>query len=150
MTTPYSLSNPPHAPKAPPKRLHASPSTPRIGFAMQLSRLVLPSTPPPPAPKKKKARVERNLSPIIIDWGIGGAAEDEKKVAQQLADSLCVRAKYLTHTPADIERESSIPFLERLWELYFPASQPRNAYEEAYLSLMRDCIDSRLGLLRTL
>ena len=61
-----------------------------------------------------------------------------------------VRAKYLAFTTKDIEEETSIPFLERLWELYFPFSQPRNAYEEAYLSLMRECIDSRLGLLRNM
>ena len=78
-----------------------------------------------------------------MDWETAMA----ERQAQCLADTHCVREKYLTYSPSDIAAESSIPFLERLWELYFPFSQPRNNYEEAYLSLMRDCIDSRLGLL---
>ena len=106
---PYSLDNPPQAPKRvqPPRRCRVGP----------VRRLVLPQTPPTVAPE------------TTVQWPD-------------------VREKYLCFTPKDIEEETCIPFLEHLWELYFPFSQPRNAYEEAYLSLMRECIDSRLGLLR--
>ena len=106
----------------------------------EIRPLALPrTTTPPPAPRKK---VAFDLEPL--DCSILVA----EKAAAQLASSECVRLKYLTSSPKDIETETSIPFLERLWEMYFPESQPRNAYEEAYLSLMRDCIDTRLDLLR--
>ena len=102
--------------------------------------------PPVAAPRKKTRRTAVDLTPIPIDWGMSEA----EKEAQWLANSGSVRLKYLTHSPKDVEDFSDIPLLEKLWELYFPPSQPRNAYEEAYLSLMRECIDTRLGLLRRL
>ena len=102
--------------------------------------------PPVAAPRKKTRRTAVDLTPIPLDWGMSEA----EKEAQWLANSGSVRLKYLTHSPKDIEDFFNIPLLERLWELYFPASQPRNSYEEAYLSLMRECIDARLTILRHL
>jgi len=135
---PYSLTHPPNAPKKK-KSQHMSIKRP-------ISRLVLPPTPPPPAPKKKMRRSIVDLTPIPLEW----EKSEEENDARFLADSGRVRAKYLRCSPKDIEKESSIPFLQELWELYFPHSQPRNKIEETYLSLMRDCIKSRLNLLSAL
>ena len=152
-SAPYSLSNPPRAPR----------KDQVGGLIGKVRSLQLPSTPPPPAPRKAmKARKKYNLRPIKLDWGTGAAKKNVQPItldwgtaaaeieAQHLASSGCVREKYLRITPLDISEEEDFTYLERLWELYFPASQPRNAYEEAYLSLMRSCIDERLGLLRNM
>ena len=147
---PYSLANLPNAPKKmvvvwPFSRLRQTPRRVAAVRSAEVRRLILPPTPPPPAPRKMSKKTEVDLTPIPIDWGVLTA----EKEAQSLADSQCVRLKYLSCSPNDIEDETSLPFLERLWEMYFPSSQPRNAYEEAYLSLMRECIDNRMGLLRS-
>ena len=155
MSSPYSLAKPPKAPK---KRLTRRPfsldNPPRapkkeVGVRNyscgQISRLVLPLTPqPPPPPKKKAEKKEFNLTPIPIDWG----TIRMEKEAQELAQTNCVRPKFLTYTPGMIDDLCDIPFLEKLWEMYFPSTQPRNAYEEAYLDVMRECIDLRLNVLR--
>ena len=135
---PYSLRNPPRAPK----RENAV-QTHLLG---QISRLILPPTPPiiPQPPRKKARRTPVDLTPIPLDWGMTVAERE----ARFLADTRCVRVKFLLSSPKQVESETNIEFLEKLWELYFPPSQPHNAYEEAYLSLMRECIEIRLGLLR--
>ena len=128
-----SLTNPPAAPKAKRKPL------PTLGSVRPLS---FPSTPPPPAPKKAKPpKRERNLTPIPLHWGLSGWMRE----ARFLTERGDVRQKFLTHSLEDIEEETDVAVLNNMWELFFPASQPHNAYEEAYLLLMRDAIDIRLA-----
>lgn len=91
--------------------------------------------------KKKVPKKDRNLSPIRLDWG----SCDALREAKILSESGDVRAKFLTHSPDDIFEETDTDFLHRLWELYFPSDQPHNAYEEAFLLIMRECIDARLA-----
>ena len=70
-----------------------------------------------------------------------------QKEADFLAATGNIRAKYLRESPKDIFSERDKTYLVKLNSLYFPASQPRNNCEEAYLSLMRDCICARLSQL---
>ena len=126
----FSLDNPPPAPKK------TEPQRNSYDKLTKVRRMLFSLPSPPPAPKKKRTTKVYNLTPIALEW------EEEAKL---LASTREVRAKYLTHSPQDVAEESNKEYLERLWELYFPCSQPRNAYEESYLSLMRSCIDSRLA-----
>lgn len=119
-----------------------------------------PSTPPGAPVKKKKASSRRPSSfsgvnvPLLfkpeepetpkLEWGVSPVLIE----AQFLAESGGVREKYLLHNPEDVSEETDERYLERLWELYFPHDQPRNLFEESYLKLMRDCINSRLADLR--
>ena len=64
--------------------------------------------------------------------------------ADMLACSGSVREKYLRHNPTSVMEMSDKCELEELWEQYFPASQPRKRFEEAYHFLMREVIDDRL------
>ena len=84
------------------------------------------------------------LSPTPLVWG----ESPELIEAQHLAESGDIREKFLVHTPEDVAEEEDVEWLEKLWELYFPAAQPHNKFEEAYLQLMRDIIDCRLEQLR--
>lgn len=130
-----SLLNPPSAPK---KKVERKP-LPTLGSVRCLS---FPALSPPPAPKKRKVlKKVLNLTPIPLDWDYSASFLE----AQILADSGEVREKFLINSPEDVVEETNKAFLERLWELYFPSTQPRNAFEEAYMRLMRDCIDSRLA-----
>ena len=95
---------------------------------------------PPPTPKKTGRRKKADLTPIPLEWGISPCLIE----AQFYAESGDVRDKFLTNSPEDVAEMTDVPTLERLWELYFPFSQPHNAMEEGYLALMRDCIDKRL------
>ena len=107
MDTPYSLANPPKAPK---KRYQPS-ILERRGRFNHIPKLVLP---------EKKA-----------EW-------------QLLAESGCVRQKFLNYTPEDIEEIDDIHTLLLLEKWYFPASQPHNVYEETYLAIMLDAIRNKL------
>ena len=84
--------------------------------------------------EEKEDPLEWGISPVLIE-------------AEFLAESGEVRDKFLLHSPEDVAEETDVEVLEKLWELYFPPSQPHNNYEEAYLSLMRDSIDLRLSKL---
>ena len=155
---PYTLANPPQAPRrmsqSKPYSLRHPPRAPKKEATVsyltgEISRLVLPPTPralPPPTPKKRRVKMAYDLTPIPIDWRTVVA----EKEAAFLAGSGSVREKYLTLSPKDIEAMVSIEDLEKLWEMYFPFSQPRNNYEESYLSLMRDVIDARINFLSSL
>lgn len=112
---------------------------------------------PPPAPMKKaRKRPPSDFSNVIpfefipdqgltppteMVWGVTPVLVE----AQILAESGDVRDKYLLHSPEDIVNEDNIKWLEKLWELYCPTSQPCKENEEAYLKLMRNCIDCRLA-----
>ena len=141
MTSIPSLANPPNAPKTNRTR------QPKPYKLQRIRSLVLPKSPiliPPPAPKKSKKKRHFNRDPIPLEWDVACSGIE----AKWLAESGSVREKYLVNTPEDVAEEFDSDYLHRLWELYFPASQPRNAHEEAYLSLMRDCIDFRLSELQ--
>ena len=98
---------------------------------------------PPNAPKKK--------TPMKVDrWRLDripvlSFPDDEEKVEEEwelLRHMGGIREKYLVYSPPDIASIRDGDFLSFLWEAYaFPASQPRNPCEEAYLSLMRDAIE---------
>ena len=121
--SPYSLTKPPKAPKKArlekPYSLRNLPRAPkkengvRSYLLGQISRLILPPTPPPimPLPPRKKARTAVDLTPIPLDWGMTVAERE----APFLADTRCVRLKFLFSSPKDIENETSIEFLEKLW-----------------------------------
>ena len=87
----------------------------------------------------RKKRID--TTPIKLEWG----ASDFLFEAQTLAATGEVRERYLLHNPADVEKEEDIEYLEKLWELYFPANQPWTCEEEAYLSVMRESIEKRLS-----
>ena len=128
-----SLANPPKAPmkkdKVRPYKLH------------RVRDLIL--SPSIPAAPKKVGKKKKNfdLSPIPLEWDM--ITGDGK----WLADSGHVREKFLTYGPDDVRRETDRDFLTFIRELYFPASQPLNIHECAYLALMRDAIQSRLSQL---
>ncbi|MEO1519076.1 MAG: hypothetical protein AAFV95_29010 [Bacteroidota bacterium] len=114
---------------------------------------------PPPTPRKRKTKRGRkrmDLRPLPLNLGSidpptpkkKKADEEDRLQAEFLADSGDVREKYLLHSPDDVAGECNVNYLERLWELYFPCEQPRNLMEEAYQTLMRECIDKRLVELR--
>ena len=135
----------PTAPNAPKKK-----KAERRTFNFEGARKVLfpssPPPPPPPAPRRRSTTTTRafNLSPLPLIWG----ESPELVEAQFLAKSGDIRDKFLNYTPEDVAEEEDEEFLEKMWELYFPAGQPHNRYEEAYLQLMRDVIDSRLDQLK--
>ena len=61
-----------------------------------------------------------------------------------------IREKFLRFSPEDVDEEDSCEDLHKLAELFFPCGQPHNAYEEAYLDLMREAISARLTHLSAL
>ena len=70
--------------------------------------------------------------------------EEEDAEWTFLRDCGYVRAKYLSFDPNDISSMEDKHFLQHLAVLYFPSSQPRNWYEEAYCVLMREAVTKRL------
>ena len=136
-----------HAPNAPRKKKVAK------SYNLEGTRKVLfpLSTPPPlqpPSMRRRRLRIRKTrhfyLSPTPLVWG----ESPDLIEAQYLGESGDIREKFLVHTPEDVAEEEDVEWLERLWELYFPAEQPRNKFEEAYLQLMRNIIDHRLEQLR--
>ena len=127
-----SLTKPPNAPQKKQEKREFS--------NLEKARRLLFQPSPPPAPKKTGRRKKPNLEPIPLEWGVSPCLIE----AQFYAESGDVREKFLRNSPEDVAEMTDIPTLEKLWELYFPFSQPRNAMEEGYLALMRDCIDARL------
>ena len=111
---PYSLENPPQAPKKKPTRESLAE---RRGRLSHIPKLVLPS------PEKKEASRP--------EWRL-------------LAESGYVREKFLNFTPEDAEEIDDIDSLIHLRELYFPSSQPRNHYEAVYIQLVREALEARL------
>lgn len=113
-TTPFSLNNPPQAP-----RKKASLSE-RRGRLHLIPKLVLPST----------------------------EGEEEKKNERPhwrlLQQSGYVREKYLRYTPEDVAEIDDIDTLINIREWYFPASQPRNLFEQTYIDLVREAAEEKL------
>ena len=58
-----------------------------------------------------------------------------------------IRENLLLYTPDDVDEEDDFEYLHLLGDIYYPHNQPRNAYEEAYLDLMREAICARLTFL---
>ena len=114
---PYSLENPPNAPRRPtaPARLLER----RLARLSTLPRLTLP--------------------PLV---------EPREMEAADLAATGCIRQRFLTWTPDDIEEIDDAESLFDLMKLFNPFSQPQNNFEEAYLSLLRDCCRKRIYALR--
>ena len=131
MSDVFSLTNPPMAPK---KRQALRPTVWR-----SIRSLQLPLS-PPAAPKKEKRTKKVDLTPIPFEW----EHETWVKEADLLADSGVVRPKLLRLRPESILEMEDVCYLNELSELYFPASQPWNIIEEAFLSLMRDLIKFRI------
>jgi len=94
-------------------------------------------TVPPNAPTKKPTTKTPTFPPSL-----SYDTSEETYEAQYLASTGDVREKYLRHTPYTVSEMDDIEELEKLWELYFPASV--DVYEESYLELMRRSIDRRL------
>ena len=73
---------------------------------------------------------------------------DERKPTlpewRALAQSGWVQQKFLRYNPEDVEEIDDIDFLLQLQRWYFPASQPRNLFEETYLKLMLDAVNAKL------
>ena len=61
-----------------------------------------------------------------------------------LRDCGHVRAKFLNYDPKDVDEVNDLKFLEEMKCWYFPASQPRNWYEETYCAMMREAITARI------
>ena len=101
------------------------------------------SPPPPPPPQRRRRRTAFRLSPLPLVWG----ESPELLEAQALVESGDIRSKFLLISPEDVAETKDVEQLEKLWELYIPTGQPHTHYEEAYLQIMRDCIDARLDML---
>ena len=108
-----------------------------------VQRNLFNSAPPPPPPQRRRRRTTFRLSPLPLVWG----ESPELVEAQALVESGDIRSKFLLTSPEDVAESKDVEHLEKLWDLYFPPGQPHNRYEEAYLQLMRDCIDARLDQL---
>jgi hypothetical protein len=149
-----SLMNPPTAPTIPEKMKEEEDF-----FTLDKVRRSLfanprePATTPPSLKKKdrRRGRKRMDLPPLPLDLDNitpptppPTAQGYDIRQAKFLAASGDVREKYLKHSPEEIAKEEDGEYLEELWELYFPCSQPRNLQEHAYLELMRDCINERL------
>lgn len=131
MTTVFSLTNPPMAPKKTQvKRL----------MRLKAIRSIQLTSSPPAAPKKEKGKKRKvNLTPIPFEW----EHQSWVKEANLLAN--IVRSKFTNHRPEWVLDMTDLEELRHLNELYFPSSQPLNIFEEAFLSLMRDIIKFRIG-----
>ena len=106
-------------------------------------------------PKKKTVRQPKferlqRLPRLVIptDEEVEKAVEAEEENEPEwafLRDSGRVRHKFLHYDPRDVAVMDKKEFLETMKQWYFPASQPRNWYEEAYCLIMREAITSRLS-----
>ena len=109
-----------------------------------------PTVPPNAPTKKTRTKTPKNLDGVRrkleleFPPSLSYDTSEETYEAQYLASTGDVREKYLRHTPYTVSELDDVEYLEKLWELYFPATQPRNVYEESYLELMRRSIDRRL------
>jgi len=121
---PYSLAKPPGAPK---KKTVRQPKFERL---QRLPRLVIPTD----EEVKKAIEAEEKEEENEPEWAF-------------LRDSGRVRHKFLGYDPRDVAVMDDKDFLETMKEWYFPASQPRNWYEEAYCLIMREAITSRISQL---
>ena len=98
---------------------------------------------PPKAPKKmhQPSLLERrgrfNHIPKLV-------LPEKKAEWQFLAESGCVRKKFLDYTPEDVEEIDDIFTLLMLEKRYFPISRPQNIYEETYLAIMLDALKNKL------
>ena len=111
---------------------------------------------PPPAPRRQGRRKRRrNLSAVRQRLFTSPPPRYDFDEAQREAETYflsgCVRSKYFNVIPKDIERciVEDLEYLTEMWLLFFPASQPRCVEEDAYLLLMRECIEARMGELST-
>jgi hypothetical protein len=129
-----SLENPPNAPKKKPE-LRPLPNLHIV------RRNLFPS--PPPAPRKPKTTVERDTTPIPLQFEM----EELMVEMEWLASTGDVREELVIDDFTEIIEETDRTYLLTLRDLFFPAFQPRNLYEEAYLMNVKDIIDFRLDTL---
>ena len=100
---------------------------------------------PPTAPTKKKPSLaERRglktpVPPLIFP------EEEQRPEWRVLAESGWVREKFLLHNPEEVEKIEDEETLLSLQKWYFPASQPRNPFEETYVKLVLDAVNKKLG-----
>lgn len=128
-----SLANLPKAPKK---------KTEKSNLQLDSVRQELFPPTPPAAPRKEKKEKSYNLTPIPIDLDLN----ELRKECEWLGSLEEVREKFLIDLDGVME-ETSISWLKTLSELYYPASQPRNLYEYAYVTNVRDLINYRLDTL---
>lgn len=106
---------------------------------------------PPSAPKKRTPPLWRpwvvekiRILPSLIE------EEQLRQEERREYETWHIRSKYLRWTPMEIERIDDRDLLHFLHQKYaFPASQPRNEEEVAYLQLMSEAILNRLLNLNT-
>ena len=126
MSTPFSLANPPTAPRkaaAPlwrPWAMSAIPKCPNFGTEEEDERMAL--------------QMEEEF---LIQ-------EEERNIYE----SLEIRPKYLRWTPSEVLQIDNKETLQFLYHRYkFPSSQPRNADEIFYLEVMSETILERIASL---
>ena len=94
------------------------------------------STPKKPSLAKRRGRLD-NIPPLIFP--------EKRAEWRVLAESGRVREKFLTWSPEDVEKMDDAESLKEIRRLYhLPASQPWNAFEEAYLQCIVDAVSERL------
>ena len=117
-----------------------------LPYLENIRRRLFPDSPksisPPHAPKKRNPRRRKPVEAIPLVWEEKTSFNLEGQVLRESGE---VREKYLLHRPEEVASEDDVQYLEMLWELYFPLSQPRSLYEEAYQKCTRDAIDRRLS-----
>ena len=101
---------------------------------------------PPNAPKRTLLR-QRRGSGAILKLVFPDADRPKLPEWKVLYESGRVRERYLHLTPEDIGEIDDMDTLMDLQERYFPSSQPRNLFEEAYLRIMQETIAAKMYIL---
>ena len=101
-------------------------------------------TNPPTAPRKKKPslterRVLKKPLPKLV------FPEERQSEWCVLAESGLVREKFLLHNPEEVEKIEDEETLLQLQKWYFPASQPRNPFEQTYVDEVLDAVNKKLS-----
>ena len=121
MSAPYSLANPPQAPE---KKTERKSLAERRGRLDRIPKLVF-------ACETSDEEEEEEKKPTLPEW-------------RKLAESGWIQPKYLRYNPDDVAEIDDIDMLLQLQKWYFPASQPRNLFEQTYLKLMLDAVETKL------
>lgn len=139
MSKPYSLSNPPSAPK----------KNTLVGRKMRLERIPRLRFDGEDWLRKEKGRALTERRALLNLPANTTPEEEEEEEERQpewriLAESGRVRSKFLLWTPEDVLQMDNVDELETLQTLFTPASQAWNAFEEAYCDLIVEAIKDRL------
>ena len=95
------------------------------------------SSPQPPNAPRKRASALSSIPRLRLE-------EARKPEWVVLKESGRVREKFFAYTPDDVAEIDDKNTLLHIKELYFPSSQPHNAFEEAYCEIMREAVDDKL------